>query len=135
MVTKCTNTNNQMITKESYEDLKEYWDYQRKVEYNREVVFAMADQFENRVYNDFGPMSLNEMKDLLWARVKSEDYEEPKVGWVPEDPNLRFEWEGPAYMPNAQLEKPKGRPVVLRAKKNFEDWNDIFDDEKGINNR
>jgi hypothetical protein len=135
MVTKCTNTNNQMITKESYEDLKEYWDYQRKVEYNREVVFAMADHFENRVYNDFGPMSLNEMKDLLWARVKSEDYEEPKVGWVPEDFNLRFEWEGPAYMPNAQLEKPKGRPVVLRAKKDFEDWNDIFDDEKGINNR
>jgi hypothetical protein len=124
-----------MITKESYEDLKEYWDYQRKVEYNREVVFAMADHFENRVYNDFGPMSLNEMKDLLWARVKSEDYEEPKVGWVPEDFNLRFEWEGPAYMPNAQLEKPKGRPVVLRAKKDFEDWNDIFDDEKGINNR
>ena len=23
------------ITKESYKDLKEYWDYQRKVQYNR----------------------------------------------------------------------------------------------------
>ena len=73
------------------------------MEYNREVVFAMADQFENRVYNDFGPMSLNEMKDLLWARVKSEDYEEPKVGWVPEEPSLRFEWEGEAYMPKYKI--------------------------------
>ena len=25
------------ITKQSYKDLKEYWDYQRKVEYNKEI--------------------------------------------------------------------------------------------------
>ena len=42
------------ITKQSYKDLKEYWDYQRKVEYNKEVVHYMADKFEGRVYNDFG---------------------------------------------------------------------------------
>ena len=27
------------ITKQSYKDLKEYWDYQRKVEYNKEIVY------------------------------------------------------------------------------------------------
>ena len=27
------------ITKQSYNDLKEYWDYQRKIEYNKEMVF------------------------------------------------------------------------------------------------
>ena len=43
-----------MITKESYKDLKEYWDYQRKIAYNKEMVFMMADNFEGRVYNDFG---------------------------------------------------------------------------------
>jgi hypothetical protein len=87
------------ITKQSYKDLKEYWDYQRKVQYNKEVVYRMADRFEGRVYNDFGMVDLNEMKNLLWTRVKSDDYEEPRKGWVPEEPSLRFEWEGKANMP------------------------------------
>ena len=119
MVTKCSNTNYQMITKEQYEDLKEYWDYQRKIAYNKEMVFMMADNFEGRVYNDFGMVSIDEMKDLLWLRVKPEDYEEPRKGWVPEDPKLRFEWEGPAHMPKIFdfTGLRSGRPVVLRAKK------------------
>ena len=108
-----------MITKESYKDLKEYWDYQRKIAYNKEMVFMMADSFEGRVYNDFGMVSLDDMKDLLWTRVRPEDYEEPRKGWVPEDPKLRFEWEGSAYMPKIlDLSGTRsGRPVVLRAKK------------------
>ena len=61
------------ISKQSYNKLKEYWDYQRKVEYNREMVFGMADQFEGRVYNDFGMVNLQDMKELLWQRVKAED--------------------------------------------------------------
>ena len=119
MVTECSNTNYQMITKESYKDLKEYWDYQRKIAYNKEMVFMMADNFEGRVYNDFGMVSIDEMKDLLWLRVKPEDYEEPRKGWVPEDPKLRFEWEGPAHMPKIfDLSNVRsGRPVILRAKK------------------
>ena len=131
MVTECTNTNYQMITKKDYEDLKEYWDYQRKVQYNKEIVHNMAEQFENRVYNDFGMVDLKEMKDLLWARVKSSDYEEPRKGWVPEEPSLRFEWEGPACMPKFELPKPKGRPVVLRAKDKKE-WEKAFDDENDM---
>ena len=132
MVTECTDTNYQMITKKDYEDLKEYWDYQRKVQYNKEIVHNMAEQFENRVYNDFGVVDLKEMKDLLWTRVKSEDYEEPRKGWVPEEPSLRFEWEGPAKMPKFKLEKPKGKPVVLRAKTSKE-WQEAFEDDNGNN--
>ena len=121
MVTECSNRNYQMITNKSYKDLKEYWDFQRKKEYNREMVFGMADQFEGRVYNDFGMVNLQDMKELLWHRVKAEDYEEPRKGWVPEDSKYRFEWEGPAYMPKMKTyedERPpkRGRPVVLRAK-------------------
>ena len=70
MVTKCSNTNYQMITKEQYKDLKEYWDYQRKIAYNKEMVFMMANNFEGRVYNDFGMVNIDEMKDLLWTRVR-----------------------------------------------------------------
>ena len=43
------------------------------------------------------------MKDILWTRVKSEDYEEPKKGYVPSDPKLRFDWEDEAYLPNDLL--------------------------------
>jgi hypothetical protein len=48
-------------------------------------------------------MSIDEMKNLLWTRVKSEDYEEPKKGYVPKDPKLRFEWEGEAHLPTHLL--------------------------------
>ena len=110
-----------MITKTDYKDKKEYWDFQRKKEYNKEMVFNMAESFEGRVYNDFGMVNLQDMKQLLWHRVKPEDYEEPRKGWVPEDPNYRFEWEGPAFMPKFKTyedDMPKtARPVVLRAKR------------------
>ena len=65
------------ITKKSYNELKEYWDYQRKVEYNKEMVNFMADKFKGRVYNDFGMVHIDEMKELLWLRVDPKDYEEP----------------------------------------------------------
>ena len=64
------------------------------------MVFNMAESFEGRVYNDFGMVNLQDMKQLLWHRVKPEDYEEPRKGWMPEDPNYRFEWEGPAFCLN-----------------------------------
>ena len=53
------------ISKQSYKDLKEYWDYQRKVEYNKEMVHFMAEMFKGRVYNDFGMVHIDEMKELI----------------------------------------------------------------------
>lgn len=91
------------ITKQSYNELKEYWDFQRKVEYNKEIVHYMAEKFEGRVYNDLGEVSMKQMKDLLWTRVKEEDYEEPKKSYVPKDSDLRFEWEGKAHLPTTSL--------------------------------
>jgi hypothetical protein len=117
-----------MITKKDYENLKEYWDYQRKVEYNKEVVFNMADSFEGRVYNDFGPVNLNDMKELLWARVKSEDYENPRKGWVPLNENYRFEWEGEANMPDFEIPPPKGDSIAMRAK-DLKEWQEALNDE------
>lgn len=133
MVTNSTNTNYQMITKKDYEDLKEYWNYQRKVEYNKEVVHNMADQFEGRVYNDFGAVNLNDMKELLWTRVKPEDYENPRKGWVPLNEKYRFEWEGEANMPDFEIETPKGDKIALKAK-DIKEWQKAFDDEENTSN-
>ena len=129
MVTGCTNTDYQMITKKDYEELKDYWDFQRKVEYNKEVVFDMADSFEGRVYNDFGPVNLNDMKELLWMRVKPEDYENPRKGWVPINEKYRFEWEGEANMPNFEIDTPKGDRIALKAK-DIKGWQEAFEDDK-----
>ena len=56
------------IPKTKYEELKEYWDYQRKIEYNREVIYFMADKFQNRVYNDMGNVSIENLKKILWDK-------------------------------------------------------------------
>ena len=128
MGTECQYRNNQMITKEDYKDLKEYYDYQRKIAYNKEIVLSMADKFEGRVYNDFGMVNIKDMKELLWTRVKPEDYEEPRKGWVPQDENLRIEWEGQAQMPKKEWNGPKNLnpmdTVVPRG------WEQVFDDDK-----
>jgi len=110
------------ITKLQYDNLKEYWDYQRKVAYNREQVYAMAEKFEDRVFNDFGMLPLETIKEQIWVRVKPADYEDAPKGWVPKDPSVRFDWEPDPDSP-PQLTAPKGRPVVLRAKVKNEDNN------------
>ena len=81
------------ISKKDYEDLKPYYDYQRKVEYNREAVFNMTMNFEGRIYDQFGPVSLPEFKTHLWDKIRPEEYEEPPSDWVPKEENLRVEGE------------------------------------------
>ena len=93
------------IPKTKYEELKEYWDYQRKIAYNKEVIYHMAGRFQNRVYNDFGQVSIEKLKEILWTRVQPEDYEEPKKGYVPEDQKLRIEGEGEAFLPEIMIPK------------------------------
>ena len=93
------------IPKAKYEELKEYYDYQRKIAYNKEVIYFMAYRFQNRVYNDFGMVSLDKLKEILWTRVQPEDYEEPRKGYVPEDPNLRIEGEGEPFLPEVMIPK------------------------------
>ena len=120
------------INKAEYNDLKEYWDYQRKVQYNKEVIHRMAEQFENRIHNEFGALSLDDIKDLLWSRIKSEEYEDPHTNWVPSEPTLRFEWETDPNMPK-ELPKPKGIPVVVKARDKWkEDFEKYINDDNNI---
>jgi hypothetical protein len=81
------------ISKKDYEDLKPYYDYQRKVAYNQEAVFSMSVNFEGRIYDQFGPVSLPEFRTHLWDKIRPEEYEEPPRDWVPKDETLRVEGE------------------------------------------
>jgi len=105
------------ISLESYKDLKEYWDFQRKIEYNREI---LKEQVEKRmsgmVYGETGQLSDEVLYDFMWSKIREDDMDEPPVGWVPKNQNYRL-W-NEEYPPKKQLPKPKGRPVVLKAKVN-----------------
>ena len=47
------------IQQKEYISQQEYWDYQRKIQYNKEQIFAMAKRFEGRTYNDLGPVHID----------------------------------------------------------------------------
>ena len=122
------------ITKESYQDLKPYWDFQRKIQFNKEKIRAVAEQFEKRIHNEFGAMSSKDLYEMMWNRCTQEDYDDPHPNWIPEDKKLRLWWEGEPKPHHLAIEPPmkKGRPVVLRAR-NFNELDrrirHIFDDD------
>ena len=118
------------IQPKEYNDLKEYWDYQRKIQYNKEQIFAMAERFEGRAYNDFGPMDINQVKRHLWDRIKAEEYENPPEDWVPEDPKYRL-WYETGELRIKDL-SPKARQVVLRANPKRQQVPGILNDDNDI---
>ena len=85
---------NMAISKTSYKDLKEYWDYQRLLEYNREVLEKRLSRVETSIVSHYGTIDVNEMFDKVWSKMTSDDYEKPIKGWIPKDEKYRFEWEG-----------------------------------------
>ena len=78
------------ISETSYKDQKEYWDYQRKIQYNKEELSAIAERFEGRVYNDFGMIHIDNVKTILWDKIPPSEYEDPPKGWIPKDPKFRL---------------------------------------------
>ena len=81
------------ISEQSYKELKEYWDFQRKKEYNKEKVMKMCESFGGRLYDQFGTIPLQEVKDTIWTKIPQSEYEDPPEEWIPEDPNYRLWWE------------------------------------------
>ena len=87
--------NNNMISKEDYMAQKPYWDYQRKVEYNREKVLKAS----LNIIKHFGEtedgfqLEQGELFERLWNEITPADYDEPESNWVPEKPELRIEGE------------------------------------------
>jgi hypothetical protein len=124
------------ITKKEYTELKEYYDYQRKIQYNRERCEKMAEEFEGRIaMPEVGMLSENEIFNIMWNKVKPSDYDDPPKDWVPNYDNLRFEWELDPKT-EKQLPKPKGKKVVVKAKEKWDDYieelNDNINDDYNI---
>ena len=94
------------INKDEYNNKKEYYDYQRKVEYNREQIEKATERFNGRVFNQHGPVHLPDLSENLWDKIDPSEYEDPPKSWVPKDEKWQIEGEN----------MPSGRKVVLRAK-------------------
>ena len=79
-----------MISKQEYRNLKEYYDYQRLREYNkeklRERISHLIEQFD-----DEEEVNIDKMFERMWADMKEEDYDRPiPWSWVPKDPKWRL---------------------------------------------
>ena len=72
-----------MIDPEEYDRLKEYYDFQRKKEYNREQLQTAIDEMEGRI-------GLTMSFDEIWSRIEEKDLQEAPNNWVPKDPKLRI---------------------------------------------
>jgi len=104
------------ITEQEYKDKKEYWDYQRKVEYNKEKLKNRINQYSTTEWGE------EILFNSVWSNLEDKDYEEPTKGWIPINNDYRLWNESkPNEFNNSfnslnELQKPKGRKVILRAK-------------------
>jgi hypothetical protein len=81
-----------MISKQSYTDLKEYWDYQRLLEYNKEKLRDKLQRVEGKVFSQFGPVKTDDLFNDIWINIETADLETPPIGWIPKDKKYRFEY-------------------------------------------
>ena len=75
------------ISKEEYNRLKPYWDFQRKKEYNREQLEDAIEEVKKRT----GLTILS--FDEIWSRLEEKEYQEVPNNWVPRDPKWRIQGE------------------------------------------
>ena len=69
-----------------YENLKEYYDFQRKKEYNREQLMFACSHVAGEDTSSFF--------ELMWSQFDEKDYQEPPSHWVPKNPQWQIEGEG-----------------------------------------
>jgi len=73
-----------VIDLKEYEELKEYYDFQRKKEYNREQLQDAILEVEKRT--GISALSFDE----IWSRLDEKDYQEAPNNWVPKDDKWRI---------------------------------------------
>ena len=90
-----------MISKKEYKELKAYWDYQRKVEYNREVMRDEMNSAEESYHIEL--LDKEEHMDYLWNEIDPEDYVNPPKFWIPI--NEKYQIEGESERKNIKRRK------------------------------
>jgi len=78
-----------MITEKDYLNLKEMWDYQRMLEYNKELLRTRIKSILNEVM--FTDATEEDMFDTFWSKMKDceNKLERPPRTWIPKNEKLR----------------------------------------------
>ena len=74
-----------VISKEEYNRLKPYWDFQRKKEYNKEQL--------KYVCSHVASVDSNTFFEQMWVMFEEKDYQDPPLSWIPKDEKFRIEGE------------------------------------------
>ena len=73
------------IPREKYNELKPFYDFQRKKEYNKEQLKFVCDHVAG--------VDQNEFFEEMWLRLDEKNYLEPSKYWIPKNKNFRIEGE------------------------------------------
>ena len=87
-----------MISDKEYKEFKEMYDWQRKVEFNKELLRQNIELFfkfqgpNNFFMTDSGPekISKDKMYEDMWDMMNENGYDDPPRDWVPLDQSLRI---------------------------------------------
>ena len=89
-----------MITKNDYIEFKPYWDYQRKVQYNKELLKEKIESIRvSFEFHEGVDLPLDEMYDEMWDNLEIEEYEDPPKAWIPKDEDYQVEGEASGQSP------------------------------------
>jgi len=81
-----------MITQEQYNSLKEYYDWQRVIEYNREEVYIKAEKIVEGMKEQDVELDVDRVFEELWNDTDQDSYENPIPDtWKPKNKNLHIE--------------------------------------------
>ena len=72
------------IPKQKYKELKAYYDFQRKILYNKEKLRAAVEVMLEQPDILF---------DDIWGKMKEEEMVDVPKGWVPQNDKLKIEGE------------------------------------------
>ena len=80
------------ISREKYNELKPFYDFQRQKEFNKDWCRAVVQKVCSLSDGIIG-YDEDSATELLWAHLKEEDYQTPPSNYVPDDPDWRIEGE------------------------------------------
>ena len=81
-----------MISQEQYQSLKEYYDWQRIIEYNREEAYAKAERIVEGMKEQNVELDVDRVFEELWNDTDPEEYEYPVPdNWIPKNRDYQIE--------------------------------------------
>ncbi len=80
------------ISKDKYNELKPYYDFQRQKEFNKDWCRAVVQKVSSLSDGILGENE-DSATELLWLHMKEEEYQTPPKNYVPDNPDWRIEGE------------------------------------------